>query len=199
MVEDVTRQRPVAAGVAVPEAPGDCGPRIPGQHGSRGPPDRQRDIFPLPQVDRGFDDAILARGKPLSRAVRQRIHRRLHWQSWADSGVATLNRMAGHGRPATLGTSAAQERCLEQLADSYKAVGPPLADPTLREEALRELLALGERYTSGIDRTVVNYEPSLASLPDGQASPAPLGNLLVGGKKIARRLCRQAPFRQRGD
>ena len=183
-IDDRQRQRPVAEGGAVPEASGGGAPPPPGKCGGARCDDnsdgRQRDIFPLPLFDSSFDTQT-----KLGRGCWRRVKRRLHWQAWADEGISCLNSMAGHDHDATLAPTSGQLRCLDQIADAYKSVGPAPADPSFREGALGELLASSSIYKD-CKSDVRPYVKDLVSWPSPGSTPVPLAKCL--GKADSERL-----------
>ena len=77
---------------------------------------RQRDLFPIPLFPEGLGS--LAR---VGRAVRQRVHRKLHWVRWCNDGISTLNALAGRGRGVVEAPrNLPQQICMPQLAAAYR-------------------------------------------------------------------------------
>ena len=76
-----------------------------------------------------FDDVdviVTATFASLSRSVRQRVRRRIGWQSWANDGVAALNELGSGVREPKAGqtSSSGQRSCLQEIQEAYKSVGP---------------------------------------------------------------------------
>ena len=161
-----------AAETAPPsQAPAGQSPRLSGSQ-KEGRAHRQRDIFPLPFL--GAHD--FCPGRRLCHGTRQRVRRRLHWQAWADRGIASLNALGGRGQSCHGGPSQVQERCLANIVDAYKAVGPPPAN-FCGKEALRELLANSSVYSES--RTDVRpYAKHLVAFPSVAETVVNLGDCL---------------------
>ena len=99
-----------------------------------------RELFPLP-----FLDAPSTPRSGVSRTVQQRQHAKCRTVSWANEGIAALNRMSALGRPhrgSKLNRN--QRHCLAHIFESYSQVGKP--GDLDGAEALRELCAKGHGY-----------------------------------------------------
>ena len=133
---------------------------------------RQRDLFPLP----AFGDTLKSSGSRLCRRSQQRLHRRLHWEAWADRGIDTLNGLYGRGQQSQSPPSAAQRLCVDNLRNAYRQVGDPPAH-FCRKEALSELLANTSVYADS-NANVVPYSKELVSWPSVNQSHVMLRDCL---------------------
>ena len=152
---------------------------LPGAEGVNsfpGGPDfeRQRDIFPLPLPFPAFDPTIRRR---VSKSVRRRLHRRMLWQEWANSGVESMNSMAGRGNhvSAPANPTLAQRRCLDAISESYHLF---CSDPSNNDDgssvgALRALCGSSSAYAGDRD-DVQPYVKDKVSWPGSDFPPVNL-------------------------
>ena len=152
---------------------------LPGTEGANnfhGGPDfeRQRDIFPLPLPFPAFDPTIRRR---VSKSVRRRLHRRMLWQEWANSGVDSMNSMAGRGGhgSAPANPTLAQRRCLDSISESYHLFcsDPSNIDGGSSVGALRALCGSSSAYAGDRD-DVQPYVKDKVSWPGSDFPPVNL-------------------------
>ena len=134
---------------------------------------RQRDLLPLPVP---FKGTVCALPNNLSRCSVRRIHARQAWQSWANSGVLTVNQLYSNNAVCKFQPSRAQTAALDQFCNKCKSMGSPPAglNPAgaLRELCHESLPYLGE--TAG----PVPFDADLVSLPGvGGVAVDPIANL----------------------
>ena len=121
------------------------------------PSERQRDLFPLPLLR-----VEASCGDDLSRKVRQRVHRRVHWTRWANQGIEALNQLAGRGRGVEGGArNSTQFSCMERISKAYREMSMTPVEFTC-DEALSELLASSCCYGES-SSAVVSYSRDLVS------------------------------------
>ena len=151
-------------------------PGAEGVNGFPGGPDfeRQRDIFPLPLPFLALDPTIRRR---VSKSVRRRLHRRMLWQEWANSGVESMNSMAGRGDhvSAPANPTLAQRRCLDAISESYHLF---CSDPSNNDDgssvgALRALCGSSSAYAGDRD-DVQPYVKDKVSWPGSDFPPVNL-------------------------
>ena len=130
---------------------------------------RQRDLLPLPIP---FPGIIPALPTKLTRCSVRRIHARQAWQSWANSGVLTVNHLYKPNSQCQHTPSRSQTAALDQFCAKYKAMGKPPVDLT-PAGALRELCHQSVPYLSGSDDGgPIPFDADLVSLPDVGSCPA---------------------------
>ena len=120
---------------------------------------RQRDIFPIPAFGKlDFDR------QSVSHCTRKRLTRKNKILSWADEGIAVLNRVGcDHPAPLISKPSAASVLAAENIFHAYKSMPPPPSG-FCAEGALSELLNSSGFYTSS--RTdIQSYAKDLVSWP----------------------------------
>ena len=97
----------------------------------------QRDLLPLPRVAGEFG----VHNRALSRAVRQRIQRRMHVFEQMNDVIDAINSLAGFKTACTLEPSARQLDTFEYLEAAVRDAKPPL-NPPPAEEDVRALLGI---------------------------------------------------------
>eukprot|EP00435_Cladocopium_sp_Y103_P046584 s342_g13.t1 len=135
------------------------------------PDDRQRDLFPLPQLQ--VEESV---GKHLSRSVRRRVDRRAAVGGRVNHAIDALNLLfSGHGSPAgfsemsTIGSLPLhQQEAINGIIQSVKYLGDPPADACGQGalKALRAAPSMYEDTAGGVGDVVPMSLPQL-SLPSG--------------------------------
>lgn len=135
------------------------------------PDDRQRDLFPLPQLQ--VDESV---GKHLSRSVRRRVDRRAAVGGRVNHAIDALNLLfSGHGSPAGFSEMSMigslplhQQEAINGIIQSVKYLGDPPADACGQGalKALRAAPSMYEDTAGGVGDVVPMSLPQL-SLPSG--------------------------------
>ena len=137
---------------------------------------KPRDLLPLPLVL-----GELAPSPNLSRAVRRRLERRAHWQSWLQEGITALNEMGheGHKPPSAPAVpSAAQQMALHHITEAYRRTAGAAAQDETRTGALCALCAQPFAYGDSKAK-MESYKPERVSWPPSGASAVELSKLLA--------------------
>lgn len=135
--------------------------------------DRQRDLFPL---RRPYPEAgELLRAHHPSRWTRRRLHRRGHWQEWANDAARTLNELAGHSSFASGPQTSNQADCLRRLGEKFESLDK-LPEGMSPAGAFRELCHNSLPYL-GKDQGPTPYKKGQVSLP-GDGAKCRLGAVM---------------------
>jgi hypothetical protein len=163
-----------------PHRPLDGGPQVQGHHGDG----RQRDVFPLPLLDR---EPFVAGG---SMSSMRHFRKRDAVASASNDVISALNSLYGVEVPSSgcSFVSAAQRSCRSSIIQSVLDAPTRPHDFPNSVEAARELLGTASSYDGGtVSSTVVPYDRSLLSIPKvGSIIPAAVDVLDPQGADLVR-------------
>ena len=146
---------------------------------------RQRDLLPLPLPFKGGDFALPV---ALSRCSLRRIHARQAWQSWANSGVLTLNHLYKPKSFCSSPPNRAQTAALGQFCNKYRSMGKPPNDLT-PARALRELCHQSVPYITDVGGPIPFDEGRMSLPAPGGAPTSPLPHLAAEHRNLIEGSC----------